>query len=359
MPVTATPVYTGEAATTDVVLSPTITRLYDIPVPPKRRAAAITQGSCAALRIQLVNEAGDALDLSSYVPERYTVALAMGEYVASDSSQACLAIGSIESPASAGWVSVTLPALVARRPGIYLAQVAVTDDLVYPRCAEEGEVVQSITTTTEAITIRVVKLDTSTADYVYPVTASVIVGIAAVLTLKQQLVRDVCIVLNNVLYVSIEKGLLGNTCNSVGPPSLAEVRLELRDFPEVNRLLDEYEFDAAEVLLAATRCVEYFNEVPPELDQRYDTSSFPSRYHWMEGTIYHLLRIAIAWYDRNKLAYSAGGVQVDDLNRSEAYLRHLQMRQQKWEEWVKRTKNRLNAESGFLSLGSDYNSGWW
>jgi hypothetical protein len=344
-----------------VILTPTVTQLWDIPVPPKRRAVVMTRANCASLRVQLVDANGDALDLSTYVPETYTFTVALGEYVSRDQGNRYIVTGEIESPATAGWCSATVPTEVAIKPGIYLAQAAITDDTSYPRCAVEGEVVQTITATATETTIRTLRPDTSTHDYVYPAGSEVIVGLEATLQLKQQLVRNVCVVISNILYVSVERGLLGVGGSGAppGPPSMAEVRLELRDYPEVNRLLDNYEFDEAEILHAALRCVDYFNEVPPELDQRFDSSNFTWRYHWMEGIVYHLLQVAISWLDRNKLNYSAGGVQVDDLGRSGPYIAHMQMRKQKWEEWVKRTKTRLNAESGFLSLGSEYNQSGW
>ena len=362
MPVTGTPVYAGEVAPSGVILTPTVTQLWDIPVPPKRRAVVMTRANCASLRVQLHDGNGDALDLSTYVPETYTFTLALGEYISRDQGTRHIVTGDIEAPATAGWCTATVPTAVATCPGIYLAQAAITDDTVYPRCEVEGEVVQSVTPTTTETTVRTVRPDTSTHDYVYPASSEVLVGVGAVLQLKQQIVRNVCIVVSNILYVSVERGLLGAGGGNAppGPPSLAEVRLELRDYPEVNRLLDNYEFDEAEILHAALRCIDYFNEIPPELDQRFDSSNFTWRHHWMEGIVYHLLQVAISWLDRNKLSYSAGGVQVDDLGRSEPYLRHMQMRKQKWEEWVKRTKIRLNSESAFMSLGSEYsqNYGW-
>jgi hypothetical protein len=356
MAVIGTPV----AGATGLLLGPVTTTLYDIPVPPKRRALAMTASTCASLRVQILDDNGDPVDLSVYSPDNFTVTLAVGEYIGSDPALAKVSVGVMEPDCSSGWVSAALPSSAIRQAGIYLAQISLTDDTLYPRCGSDGETITAITPSATELVIDTLRLDDTTYSYVYPFDARAAVGVGEVLVLRQQIVKDVCLALSNTLYLGVEKGILGaETSTQPGPPSLAEVRLELRDFPEVNRLLDEYEFDAAEVHYAAMKCVDYFNEVPPSLDQVYDGSSFPSRFHWMEGTIYYLLRIAVAWYDRNKLEYNAGGVAINDLNRSEAYLRHMQMRQQKWEDWVRRTKLKLNSESGFLSLGSEYSNGWW
>lgn len=331
-------------------VTPETTKLFDTPIPPKRKAVAIQQGTNAYASLQLVDAKGDPLDLSSYYGNAsYTV---QGNFRDSVPQQDNIQweIGNIVSPGTDGQVTVNIPKWNQNNPGIYILEVAITDDTIYHRASVNGEIVQSITSDTSNLTIT-----TTSASYLFPVGSSPIVGVGDILIAKQQFVRNVQLVLSNTFYLAIERGLFGTPDQEyVGPPSIAEVRLHLRDYPENNLLLDEYEFDEAEIAMAAERCIMYFNELMPPIQRKFSTRNFPFRYHWLEGITYYLFMIAANWHRRNRLPYQAGGVSVDDIGKEKDYMQAAMMYEKNWKEWAIRQKVSLNMEEGFAFISSDY-----
>lgn len=146
-----------------------------------------------------------------------------------------------------------------------------------------------------------------------------------------------------------------------GPPTIAEIRLFLRDSdPNDNLWRAVTEFDLAEIAAAIEIPVAYWNESPPPIPVKYNTSNFPFRYHWLLGIIAQLYFIAANWYRRVHLPYSAGGISVDDKNKANEYE---QIGNKNWEEfkkWCTMTKVRMNTEQGYSSLLSTYSTiNWW
>lgn len=353
MPVPGTPIGppSGPTPSAPAQTTPDPTRLFETPLPARRRAVSVQQGACSTARFQLLDARGDPYDLTAFTAANYTLAAAVRETLGRSSENAVFDVGTIEVPASSGWVVVPLPRTVTNAAGVYVLETVITDDTDYPRCAADGEVVTAM----GALDDDVYRITTNARTYDFATGVVPVVGVDQTLYLKQQLVKDVCIVVANTLYLAVERGVHGTPDPSnEGPPTLAEVRLHLRDFPESNLLLDEYEFDHAEVLLAAERCVAYFNELRPPLSMRFDTRTFPYRYHWMEGISYLLYRTAAAWHRRNRLPYSAGGVTIDDVGKEREYLQAAQLHEATWKDWARREKLALNIAEGYGSVGSEY-----
>lgn len=142
-----------------------------------------------------------------------------------------------------------------------------------------------------------------------------------------------------------------------GPPSIAEIRLHLRDSsPAESFLLDNLMFDDAEIALAIARPVMYWNETPPPI-QQFDTSTFPFRYHWLEGICANLFFMVAEQFRRNQLDYAAAGVSVNDQNKEANYERAGQTRWQAYREWVRAKKAQINLEGGYGEIGSVYRYG--
>jgi len=311
---------------------------------------------CSQVRVQLLDAQGDPVDLTAYAAGPFTVAGAVRE-TAQCEYDALYSVGEFDDDMTSGWVSIPLPTSTVNAPGIYLLEVVITDDTEYPRALTAGEVVIASAKLDE-LTYRI-STEGPGVDvfhqYDFALGVLPVVGINQTLVARQQLVKNVCVVLHNQLYLLVERGIHGLTDNPrLGPPSLAEVRLHLRDFPEGNLLLDEYEFDAAEIALCAERVVLYFNELAPVITQQYDTRTFPFRYHWLEGITYHLYLIAAAWHRRNRLPYSAGGLTVDDTGKEKEYLQAAMLHERNFKDWAQKQKVRLNMEDGFGIFGSDY-----
>lgn len=164
---------------------------------------------------------------------------------------------------------------------------------------------------------------------------------------------DPCITLSNVFTVVINRGLFGAK-KQRGAPTIAEVRLHLRDSAAAESyLLDGLAFDDAEIALAITRPIDYWNEVPPPTT-RYTTENFPHRYHWLEAIAGQLFLMAEESYRRNQLEYSAGGISIDDMNKEKNYGQAAQVRNAAWREFVRQRKASDNIAEGFGELGSPY-----
>lgn len=128
-----------------------------------------------------------------------------------------------------------------------------------------------------------------------------------------------------------------------------DVRLFLRDKdPELNYLLDDYEFTPEELRTAMTLAVDKWNESPPVLTTHmYTTLSFPFRYHLLLGTAANLMYMAGMRYRRNSLTYNIPGGQVADQEKYQQYDAAGQRLSQEYTDWVKIMKRSINIECGF------------
>lgn len=166
---------------------------------------------------------------------------------------------------------------------------------------------------------------------------------------------DDSVLQENHCYVYIARSALDTLS---GPPDMLEIRLQLHDSsPEENLILDGLTFSDEEIALAVTRPVLFFNELRPDVGVYYSTVNFPYRYHWIEGTIAQLYRIAAEFHRKNNLQYSAGGVSMNDLNKEQNYA---QMADRHWAvfaDFCKREKVKMNVDQGFALIPSGY--GYW
>jgi len=133
-----------------------------------------------------------------------------------------------------------------------------------------------------------------------------------------------------------------------GPILIPEVRLGLLDLDNqvggnhaFSNLLDDVEFTDLEILFAMRRVPDLWNETPPLLTT-YSASSFPYRYHWLQATCGHLLLMGAARYRRNRLAYQAGGIAIDDQSKADEYEKTGQQLIAEFKEWMRNEKYRIN-----------------
>lgn len=170
------------------------------------------------------------------------------------------------------------------------------------------------------------------------------------------------VIFSNKLYIVIGRNLWNNrmtTTGPAGPPSIAEVRLHLRDTdPSESYLLDNLAFSDEEIAMCMYLPVQYWNEIPPPIGT-HTTVSFPYRYHWLMAIAGHLFLIAAEQQRRNNLAYSAGGVQVNDQNKEPNYEQAAQRRLTEYRDFVKRKKAEINLESAYGEVGSAYRQLGW
>lgn len=311
MPIIGTPVLLPPVAptvTTGYVVSPPVPMTFDAPILSKMRAAVIQQAQYAALKVQL-------FDAGALVPVDLTLyGLTNGPAPLPGLGSPAIkfrfmeAIGAIAvdadvqgvSDATTGIISCTVPDSVTANSGVYLCETGVFDAL--------GRMLFS-----------------------------------------------------NTYYILVDRGLFttSGTANpaqsgQVGAPSLHEIRLNLKDHPESNRLIDDYEFDVPDICEAIVRSVQFWNTAPPPLTIAYNTTNFPWRYQWMDGIAAHLFEAAASYYRRNNLKHQAGGLSIDDLNKEREYLQAWQMRYERWTKWTQMKKVELNVAEGFGVFGSPY-----
>lgn len=328
MPVIGTPVLTpspGPIFSGPFVVSPPVTQLYNVPIASKMRAACIQQAQYASLQVQLYNPYNlIPFDLTSYSltngagpqgPQSQPGAVAWirFRFMEAVGLEGCAVDGTSQQVVDAvnGIISCVVPSQVTGNSGVYICEAGVFD---------------------------------SNNNFLF----------------------------SNTFYVLVDRGLFTtnmtsspNTSGVVGAPSLNEIRINLRDNPEINRMIDEFEFDVADICDAIVRTINHFNSAPPPLRLQFNTTTFPWRYPWMDGIAAHLYECAAGFYRRNMLKHQTGGLTVDDINREREYLQAWQTRFERWTKWVQMKKVQLNMEEGFMTFGSPYGNvghratGWW
>lgn len=286
------------------VLSAPVAVVNGQSAPTRMRAITINQGQCATIEWNMHNKDGVPVNLSVCLdPEAedlLKVVLRLKEQIALGNANPIQSIDATIVDAATGKVSVTLPQNMVGMPGVYYGEFAL--------------------------------VEATAADPTRP-----------------------CVVFSNTFYVVINRSTFDSVGTPGGPPSIAEVRLHLRDSsPAESYLLENLMFDDAEIALAITRPVQYWNEIPPPLDQVYNTQNFPFRYHWLEGICANLFLMVAEQYRRNQLDYQAGGMAVNDQNKEANYERAGQTRWQAYREWVRATKASINLESCYGEVTSNY-----
>lgn len=167
------------------------------------------------------------------------------------------------------------------------------------------------------------------------------------------------VVLSNQFTVLVERGLFAG--DPTGIPTLAEIRLRLRDSPQANELIGDFAWDNSEIIQALQEPIDYWNADLPDVGVYYTTQTWPARhrYWWIRGAIASLYRIASEYQRRNQFDYSAGGIQVQDSARSQEYAQAADAEWQAFAAWVRSTKVAMNVELGWGESHSGYFRGAW
>lgn len=137
---------------------------------------------------------------------------------------------------------------------------------------------------------------------------------------------------------------LFNRSMRAGPPTIPEVRMGIGDIElgEVS-LLDTLEFSDAEIIASLNYVIDIWNETPPNVAY-FDGTNFPYRYHWIQGAVAQLYKMAVRKYARNQLNYSAGGVTIDDQNKQMQYTAIYKEVNDEFRTWMMNEKRRINTE---------------
>jgi hypothetical protein len=164
--------------------------------------------------------------------------------------------------------------------------------------------------------------------------------------------------------MSVERSLFALDVEEIyknrGPATLQEIRMMMMDSSRnENILLDDIEFHDEQILLALAKPIRLWNETPPPIDV-YTTRTFPFRGAWTSAVLGELHIIAANRYRRNRLAHTAGGVSIDDLNKEREYMAEGQRLVQEYTAWMSNKKIAMNMRRFVGSSLSEYSwrQGW-
>lgn len=132
--------------------------------------------------------------------------------------------------------------------------------------------------------------------------------------------------------------------------TIALVRAKLRDFPELNRLIEGRETSDREIAFGIMEAIDDFNTTPP-LIGNYNIENFPSTSLLIRGTIINVLESVGLLQTRNQMSYSDGqGVGVGISDKTPLLLNWIQLYQGQYEQKKFRLKQAINL-NGALNGG--------
>lgn len=143
--------------------------------------------------------------------------------------------------------------------------------------------------------------------------------------------------------------LLGGAVNQSHNISLEQfvgtVRLFMRDYPQLNRLIQGEEHSDRLIAWAVVDALDDFNGTPPLTG--YGLSNFPNKYLLVRGTVISLLESVGLLMTRNHLTFSDGGIQVGVSDKTPLIQSWIQLLTNKYEDKKMRLKIALNIENGW------------
>ena len=286
----------------------------DCPVLTKTRMVSVNKGVAACISWEVRDRAGSPLDLCECLPTCCAGSSSSSESSDPDLSadseriafrftealgqgtEVCDVTGTCVDAAN-GLVSACLPAAVYNNPGIYQQEVGIFDEAGILSVTDKG-------------------------------------------------------------WISVERGLFGAAVSTIGPVTLNEVRIQLRDTMFENDLLDAVEFDDTEIIHSIMRPIREWNEKPPPVAV-FSTQTFPYHDHWLKAIIANLMKIAAVWYERNRLPASHGGITVDDRSKMNPYFSVAKMLEEEWHDFIITKKVQINAGLAMGQVQSTYGIGYW
>lgn len=163
---------------------------------------------------------------------------------------------------------------------------------------------------------------------------------------------------SNKFYLVVENSQFAkpSALQNSGMPSVETIRVYLRDSgPADNPLLNTLEFDLSEICEAMIVCVQYWNTMQPPIRLKFTTLNFPETSAIINGIMGELYLAAAKHYRRNQLNYNAGGLSIDDKNKSQEYETIGERMLQDYLKWVRMVKIQINKEAWDGSFSSAYN----
>ena len=166
--------------------------------------------------------------------------------------------------------------------------------------------------------------------------------------------EDDKLVANYRAYLCIRKGMTGSTD---GPYTITalDVRLAVMDTsPETNQLLDDLEFSDMMIYHAVIRAINEWNETPPDLEHKFDATTFPWPEHLIKGAAGYLMQEVAYRYNRNRMQYNAAGLTLDTSDKGPTYIAMAQAARLEWKNFIAAKKTELNMQECFGTFSLPY-----
>jgi hypothetical protein len=133
--------------------------------------------------------------------------------------------------------------------------------------------------------------------------------------------------------------------------TIALIRAKLRDFPELNRLIEGRETSDREIAFAIMEAIDDFNNSPPLIGQ-YSLENFPSISLLIRGSIINVLESVGLLQTRNQMSYSDGqGVQVGVSDKTPMIMNWISLYTNQYEQKKFRLKQAINLGNAMNSSG--------
>ena len=132
---------------------------------------------------------------------------------------------------------------------------------------------------------------------------------------------------------------------------IALVRAKLRDYPELNRLIEGRETSDREIAFAIMETIDDFNTSPP-LIESFTLESFPSTSLLIRGTIVNIMESVGLLQTRNQMSYSDGqGIQVSVSDKAPMLMQWISLFANQYEQKKLRLKKALNLSGALNGSG--------
>ena len=129
------------------------------------------------------------------------------------------------------------------------------------------------------------------------------------------------------------------------------LRLYLRDFAELNRLIEGQETSPRMMAWAVIDTLDDWNTTPPFIGDA-SLDSFPSVSLLREGAAIRILESVGLLQTRNQLSYSDGGITVQISDKAPLLLQWISLFRQSYERKRDRMKASMNIEQAMAGTGT-------
>lgn len=127
---------------------------------------------------------------------------------------------------------------------------------------------------------------------------------------------------------------------------VSQVRQYLRDYPELNRLIDGEETSDRMLAWSVIDALDDINNTPP-LIGTFTIETFPYRHLLMRGTVLAVLESVGLLQTRNQISYSDGGISVNASDKAPMIMNWINMLRGQYEQKKQQYKIAVNISEAF------------